>query len=123
MTVSIIANEHRQVAVDAIAPGAQTSNNSESLFVGSEIDARMWRSVAYTIVNADGANTVQWSVYGAHANNYADEVAVQALTDVGPAAAGNYAVAQAPFSYYRAKIKSKVGGSHGACTLRGLAKG
>ena len=95
----------------------QTSTNTETAVVGSGVDARAWRSLCATIYNADEANTVQWSVYGANASDYSDEVAVQALTDVGPLAAGTYSTTQAPYAYYRIKIHSKVDDAHGACTV------
>lgn len=121
MTVQLIANAHRQVAIEAIAPAAQASTNNETLLAGSEIDARMWRSVAYTIAVATAG--VQWAIYGANAADYSDEQAVQVLTNVAAAATGAYTVAQAPYAYYRVKIKSNVVDTPGTATLRGIAKG
>jgi len=121
MAVILIANAHRQAAVDSVAPVAQASANAEAVLAGSEIDARMWRSIAYTVAIA--AAGVKWAVYGANAADYSDEQAVQALTNVAAAASGAYAVAQAPYAYYRVKIVSNVADTPGTATLRGIAKG
>lgn len=121
MTVQVIANQHRQVAIDSIAPAGQASTNSEVLLAGSEIDARMWRSIAYTIAVVTAG--VKWAVYGANASDYSDEQAVQALTNVAAGATGAYTVAQAPYAYYRVKIQSNVVDTPGTATLRGIAKG
>jgi hypothetical protein len=114
---------YHQVPVDIVEPAAQVSANAEALLAGSEMDMRAWRSLSYTVANADAVNTIQYAIYGANASSYADEVVIQALTDVAPAAAGSYSVAQAPFSYYRVKIHSKVDDAHGSVTARGIAKG
>ncbi len=121
MTVALIANQHRQAAIEQVTPDAQASVDAETLLTGSEIDARMWRSVCYTI--AVITNGVKWAIYGANASDYSDEVAIQALTNVAAAAASSYSVAQAPYAYYRVKIASNVGGAVGTATLRGIAKG
>jgi hypothetical protein len=121
MTVQLIANAHRQAAVDIVAPVAQLSVDAETVLAGSEIDARMWRSISYTVAVA--TNAVKWSVYGANDSAYADEQAVQALTNVAGGATGAYTVAQAPYAYYRVKIQPNVGGVQGTVTLRGIAKG
>lgn len=88
--------------------------------VGSGIDARSWRSVAYTIAVA--TQTVNWKVYGANASDYSDEVEVKAEAAVAAAAVDSYAVAQAPYSYYRVKIQSAAPGVVGTATVRGIAK-
>lgn len=121
MTVEIIANQHRQVAIDRVAPAAQLSANADAVVVGSEIDALAWNSVSYTVTVAD--NSVTWTVFGANAADYSDEQVVSAAAPVAAGATGNYAVAQAPYAYYRVKIRSTVGGVHGTATVRGIAKG
>ncbi|MFA5866911.1 MAG: hypothetical protein WC891_02980 [Actinomycetota bacterium] len=121
MTVQIIASQHRQVAVDIVEPAAQTSANAYAAITGGDVDARMWRSVAMTVLVA--TNTIKWTVYGANASNFSDEVVVQAEAVVAVGAAGTYAVAQAPYSYYRAKIASNVADTHGVVTYRAILKG
>lgn len=121
MTVQIVGGIDRNVAVDVVTPAAQLSANVDAVVVGSEIDARAWNSVAYTIVVAD--NNVTWTVFGANAADYNDEQVVNAAAPVAAGATGNYAVAQAPYAYYRVKIRSTVGGVHGTATIRGIAKG
>lgn len=121
MTVQMISNQHRQAAVDIVAPDPQVSANDPAVVDGSEIDMRMWRSLAYTLVNAD--ETITWWVYGANAEDYSDEVIVDGPSDVNAAGIDSYSVAQAPFSFYRVKIESKVDATHGTATVRGIAKG
>lgn len=110
----------RQVEILAVAPDAQASTNDPAVLDGSEIDARAWRSVAYTVLVA--TNTITWWVYGANASDYSDEVIVDGPSDVTAGAADSYAIAQAPYGYYRVKIESKVDDTHGAVTCRCIAK-
>jgi hypothetical protein len=110
----------RQVQVYTVAPAAQASAAAAAVVTGSGIDARPWGSVAYTVAVA--AETIQWWVYGANASDYSDEVIVDGPSDVLAAAADSYAVAPAPYAYYRVKVADKVGGTHGTVTVRGIAK-
>lgn len=121
MTVQMIANQHRQAAVDIVTPDAQTSTNADAVVAGSEIDARMWRSLAYTIKVA--VNAVTWTVFGANASDYSDEVVVNSAASVAAGSASSYAVSQAPYAYYRVKIRSTVADTPGTATIVGVAKG
>ncbi len=118
--VNVIAG-NRQVPIEQVTPAAQASTNDPAVVAGSELDMRGWRSLAYTILCA--ANTITWWVYGANAADYSDEVIVDGPSDVVAGAADSYAVSQTPYGYYRVKIMSKVAGSHGTCTIVGVAKG
>jgi hypothetical protein len=121
MTVQIVANGQRQLAVDILTPAGQLSVDALTVLAGSEFDARTWRSIAYTVAVA--TNGVKWTVYGANAADYSDEQVVQALTNVAAGATGSYVVAQAPYAYYRVKIQPNVNATQGTATLRGIAKG
>ncbi len=121
MTLTAVSAGTRQVEIDRVAPDAQASTNDVAVLAGSAVDSRPWRSLAYTLKVA--ANTVTYWVYGANAADYSDEVIVSGPTDIAAAAAGSYAVAQAPYGYYRVKIESKVDGNHGTVTLVGIQKG
>jgi hypothetical protein len=103
---------------EEVAPAPLLSTNSYVAL--APIDVGPWESLAYTI--AVITNTVTWEVYGANASDYSDEQIVQAGAPVVATATGTYAVAQAPYRYYRVKIKSTVGGAHGTATVRGIAK-
>lgn len=106
--------------VYTVTPDAQTSTASTVVTSGSEIDARPWTSVCYTVVCA--TNAIKWSVWGANASDYSDEVAVLAAATVASGASSSYTVAQAPFGYYRTKVIDDSGGVHGVATIRGIAK-
>ena len=103
---------------ETVAPTPLLSTNS--LVAVAEIDVGPWKSLAYTIAVA--TNSIDWTVFGANASDYSDEQVVQAEAAVGAAATGTYAVAQAPYRYYRVKIKSTTPDSHGTATIRGIAK-
>lgn len=103
-----------------MTPAAQTSTASTVVTTGSEIDARPWRSLSYTIVVATQA--VKWSVFGANASDYSDEVAVLAATTVAAGATSSYASTQFPYAYARTKLIDDSGGVHGVATIRGFAK-
>ncbi len=90
------------------------------VLAGAETDARVWFSLCYTIKVI--TNPVTCSVWGANAADYSDEVAVLSPVSVAASAASSYAVAPAPYSYYRVKIIDTSGGSHGVATVRGIAK-
>lgn len=121
MTVVLITSQHRQVAIDRVNPAPQLSADADAVVAGSEIDAQAWNSVSYTLAVVD--NGVTWTVFGANAADYSDEQVVSAAAPVAVGATGAYAVAPAPYAYYRVKIRSTVGGVHGTATVRGIAKG
>jgi hypothetical protein len=104
-------------AYSTVAPVAQTSTASVVVLAGCEFDARTWKSLAYTFVAA--AQTVTWTVWGANAATYADEVQLQtAIPAVGTPS--SYAVAPPPYAYYRVKIVN--GDGAGSATVRGIVK-
>lgn len=103
---------------ETVAPTPLLSTNS--LVALAAIDVGPWLSLAYTIAVA--TNSIDWTVFGANAADYSDEQVVQAEAAVAAAATGTYAVAQAPYRYYRVKIKSTVAGTHGTATVVGIAK-
>lgn len=112
--------EGRVGEILTVAPSAQASTAVETVLAGSGMDARPWKSLAYTLANI--TNTITFSVYGANESDYSDEVVVSGPTDILAAANSSYAVAQAPYSYYRVKIVDKVAAAHGVVTLRGICK-
>ncbi len=116
--VQTIEGANREVAT--VEPVAQASALAAAVLAGSAMDARPWRSLAYTITVI--TNTITWWVYGANASNYSDEVIVSGPTDVVAGATSSYAVAQAPYAYYRAYIQTKVNPNHGTVTLHGICK-
>jgi len=110
----------RLAEILAVAPAAQDSVDALTVLAGSAMDARPWKSVCYTI-HVTG-NTVAWTVFGANASDYSDEVVVQAEAPVAANANGAYAVAQAPYGFYRVKIRSNAAGLPGTALLRGICK-
>ena len=120
MTLTSIQSGGRSVQVETVAPAAIASTASTVVVTGSEMDVRGWRSIAYTIVVATQA--VKWSVFGANASDYSDEVAVLSATTVAAGASSSYSNSLAPFAYYRVKTIDDSGGVHGTSTVRGIAK-
>lgn len=121
MTVSSVYAGSRQVQVEEVAPTPLSSTASTAVVTGSEMNMRPWRTLAYTISVV--TNGVKWSVFGANADDFSDEVAVLSATTVAAAASSSYAASPAPYAYYRVKIIDDSGGSHGTATVRGIAKG
>lgn len=111
----------REVEVVTVSPAGQLSTASTAVVTDSDMDARAWKALSYTCVCA--TNAIKWSVFGANASDFSDEVAVQAATTVAAAAVGSYSVAPPVFSYYRTKIIDDSGGVHGTATIRGIVKG
>ena len=102
-----------------VAPAAQASVVAYADVVGSEIDTLYFASLSYTLVNA--TQTITYQILGANAADYSDAVVIQSA-DILAAGVATYAVAQAPYRYYKVQIKDKVGGVHGTTTVYGLAK-
>jgi len=121
MTQSTVTAGYRNVQIETVSPDAQASTASAAAVTGSDMDARPWRSLAYTIAVATQA--VKWSVWGANAADFSDEVAVLSPTTVAAAAVSSYSTAQAVYSYYRVKIIDDAEGVHGTATIRGVMKG
>ena len=101
-----------------VAPAGLLSTNS--LVALAPIDTGPWLSLAYTIKVV--TNSVDWTVFGANASDYTDEQVVKTEAAVAAGATGTYAVAQAPYRYYRVKIKATVPDSQGTATVVGIAK-
>ena len=119
MTLQVIGNSQVQIPVEAVAPDAQAGTGSYAVVANSAIDARPWRSIAYTISVAD--ENMQWKVFGANAADFSDEIEVLGETTVNAGANGTYAATQAAYGYYRVKIKN-AGAPVGTATVRGIAK-
>ena len=96
-----------------VAPAALLT--TDSLVALAPIDTRGYLSLAITI--AVITNDVKWTVFGANESDYSDEQIVQAEATVAAGATGTYAVAQAPYRYYRVKHKAAVGASQGTSTV------
>ncbi len=116
----LLTPENRHVEIVAMAPAAQASISTAAVVAGSAVDARPWDSLAYTIAIATQA--VTWWVYGAHADNFSDEVIVDGPSNVAAAATDTYTVTPPPYAYYRVKIQDQVSGTHGTATVRGILK-
>lgn len=119
--LTTVTDGQRQAQISTVAPAAQASTASTVVVTDSGIDARAWITVCYTISVATQA--IKWSVFGANASDYSDEVAVLTATTVAAAAASSYTASPAPYSYYRVKIIDDSGGVHGTATVRGVVKG
>jgi len=103
----------------AVNPAAQASVVAYADVAGSELDTLYFKSVSYTLINA--TQTITYQILGANRADYADAVVVQ-TADILAAGISSYAVAQAPYRYYKVQIKDKVGGTHGTTGVYGLAK-
>lgn len=119
MALTNVSCGSRTVQVDELTPVEQASTNAQVAVSGSRIDSRPWKSVCYTIKGK--TETITWYVYGANSSDFSDEVSLYSA-DVIAGATDSYAVAQAPYAYYRVKIIDKVSGTHGAPTVYGIAK-
>lgn len=111
----------RLVEIEDTGTVTQTSTASTVVVTDSDLDARAYQTVAYTIKVT--TNAIKWSVFGANESDYSDEVAVLAATTVASGASSSYTAAPAPFLYYRVKIIDDSGGVHGDVSVRGVAKG
>lgn len=108
------------VVVGTTAPTAQLSTAATVVVTGSDVDARGYSALAYTIIVA--TQDVSWSVFGANVSDFSDEKAVLTATQVVAGATGNYAVSPPPYGYYRSKIIDTAGGVHGSVTINIIAK-
>lgn len=111
----------REVEVVTVSPTAQASTASTAVVTSSDLDARAWHALSYTVSVI--TNAIKWSVFGANASDFSDEVAVLSATTVAAAANSSYSAAPPPFAYYRVKIIDDSGGVHGTATVRGIVKG
>lgn len=102
------------------AVGPQTSTASTVVVAGAEMDVTQFPVLSYTAKAA--TNDIDWSVFGANASDYSDEVAVLTATKIAAGANASYTTANAPYRYYRVKVIDDVGGTHGAITVSGCAK-
>jgi hypothetical protein len=110
----------KMIAPNFATASATATATTNTLVPLAPLDARHYRSVAYTVKCL--VNDIRFAVYGANSSDYSDETVVQAEADVLVGAVGTYAVSNAPFGYYRVKVKSKVNDVHGTATPVGYAK-
>jgi hypothetical protein len=112
-----------QLATDAqaqeITPVAQASVAAYADVAGSEADMLYFKSLSYTLINA--TQTITYQILGDNRSDYGSAVVIQ-TADILAAGTATYAVAQAPYRYYKVQIKDKVGGVHGTTGVYGLAK-
>ena len=108
-------------ATTPVAPPPVASTGAWTAVQGSEIDAGNLGTVVYTIVNG-GANTLQWRVAGAIAEDFSDEVLLQAAADVAASDSSAFVSSPAVYRFYRVEIIDKVGGQHGSATVHGYGK-
>jgi hypothetical protein len=121
MSTTIVQTANLPPALVTGAAGPQTSTASTVVVSGSEIDATQCKTVCYTAVAA--TNDVDWSVWGANASDYSDEVAVKTATKITAGATDSYTATPPAWRYYRCKVIDDVGGTHGTITVYGVAKG
>lgn len=103
-----------------VNPTAQASAAAYADVAGSTLDTLYFKSVSYTLINAD--QTITYQILAGNRSDFVDAVVVQAPADILAAGTATYAVAQAPYRYYKVQIKDKVGGTHGNTGVYGLAK-
>ena len=108
--------------VDSVAPVDQESTDAYVAVVGSELDARAFGALSYTILNTDGVNSIDWKVQGSNDVAFTTTVDVKVEAGVAAGASDTYAVSPPPYSYYRVVIKATVGASQGDASVRGIAK-
>lgn len=109
-----------QIGHNHITPAAQATTDSDAVLAGSELDARNYANIAYTLKAA--TNAITWTVFGANLKDFSDEVQVQAPASVAVGTVGSFAPAGAPYAFYRVKIRATTPESQGQGTLAGLAK-
>jgi len=100
---------------------ATTTASDMAVLDGSELDTRAWRSIDYTL--SVFTHSADWQTFGDNASNFGAEVAVSASATVASAATGSYTIANAPYQYYRIKVRSTVAGSPADVSLYGLLTG
>lgn len=109
------------VSVDHIGTAAYPAAvQTDSYVARVSLDCRGYRSYAVTLIAS--VQDVKWTVYGANASDYSDEVAVQSEATVAAGAVGSYSTTQAPFAYYRAKVKNAAAGVVGTAALQAVGK-
>jgi hypothetical protein len=104
-----------------VEPANQATTAAWADVPDSEIDALHYGSVSYTILNTDGADSLDWQVLASN-DDWATAVIVDGPGAVAAGVADSYAVEQAPYRYYIVQIQDTVPASHAAATVVGLAK-
>ncbi len=121
MTATMLKVGSAQKPADVVDPTAQASIDAETVLAGSALDASIFAALSYTIENT-GANSIDWTVYGANQSDFSDEVEVMAAAAVAAAAIDSYTETPPPFRFYRVTINATVGAAQGIGTLHGVTK-
>lgn len=105
---------------EILSPTAQTSTASYVDVSGSKIDAANYESVALTVTNTHGSNSIDYKVLASIDD--VSYVEVKAEATLAAAAIGSYSTSPALYRYYKVQVKDTSGGTHGAATVRVIAK-
>jgi len=116
----IETRKNDSIVVEVVNPTAQATTNSYADVDGSLIDTLFQKSIAYTILNSDVANDLDWQVVASNDND--SFVVVDAESTVQEAAVDSYAVTQAAYRYYKVQVKSTVADTPAEATVSGIAK-
>jgi len=100
----------------------QASTNTNTLVVGSVLNAGRALAISFTIQNS-GDESIQWQVRGGNLSSLADGAIVQAAATVTAGSYATYAISTAPYQFYGIFIESTVDDNHGEATIKGIAKG
>lgn len=109
-------------AVSRVTVSAQASTDTYA-DCGLALDAAHAASVSYTILNKHATRVLHWKVLADNDPSFATAVTVQAEADIAGTASATYAVAQAPYCYYKVQIQSQDAGLACTADLYGIAKG
>lgn len=113
----------RKADIKEVALGTcdeQVTTDAYADVVGSLVDTKWLTSLSYTIENTDGANDLDWQVLAS--NDGGEFVVVKAEDTVGEGAVDIYAVAQAPYRYYKVQVKATSGGNQADALVSYIAK-
>jgi len=119
MTMTTIVNGDRHTQVDSVSV-TQTSTNTDVIVTGSNLDARGYSALSYTVAAA--TNDLDYTVYGANVSDFSDKVAIVAKNTCTAGTTETYAVTPPPYAYYCVYLDATVDATHGTLTVNGIAK-
>jgi hypothetical protein len=99
---------------------SSTANASPAVVDGSQLDARAWRSIDYSLFVY--SSSAVWTIWGSNASDYGSEVQLVASAAVASGATGTFSQANAPYQYYRVKVVRSAS-ADAECSLYGLMTG
>lgn len=106
----------------SVAPANQATTNAYADVAGSKIDSKTKGKLAFTILNAHAANSLDWKVLASIDDTTYVEVKTEAVVAAQGVGSFEATATQMAYRYFKVQVKSVVADTPGTAQVCGYAK-